>query len=120
MRRADIVYALIVVWALAIGWSLWGAAAVEGPRNLDTGFKKLDVFFKGQLLAFGVALVTAAAGFAFAGAARRIRLIGLIPIGLTVLVLAGSTAAFLLFNEADPTPSTQTRMPTAPADGAVD
>lgn len=117
MQRSNIIYVLIALWALAIAWSFWSSGSIEGPRNLDTGFKRLDVFFKAQLMAFILAIAAAIFGFVFGQEKKRLRLIGLIPIGLTVLVIAGIVFASSVFKSTHPN---DTQMPTKPTAPAVD
>lgn len=55
MKNTHLVFALILAWVGTIAWSFLASSAIDGPRNIDTGFQRLDVFVRWQMLAFGLA-----------------------------------------------------------------
>lgn len=112
-----IVYVLVAVWAVAFAWSIFGSLGIEGPRNIDTGFRRLDVLFRGQLIAFGIAIVAGASGFLMEGCGFRQKLIGLLPLLITVLIVA-FIALFAFFH--DPVPPPDASAPTRPTVPAAD
>lgn len=115
MKKTTIIYVLIMLWAVVVAWSFWSSGAVDGPRNLDVGLKRLDVFVKIQIAALSLAILSALLGFVSRGETRRLRWIGLVPLGLTVLAVAGLFLASAIFNDTGgpistlpPKPVTQT------------
>ena len=116
MKRSHWVFALLLIWVVVQAWSFWSAAGIEGPRNIDTGFRRLDHFFRWQILALGLAVIAAIAGFLSLGGRRIIRLIGLLPICLTALAVGG-LYLFVSLEGSPPVTSQPTRpKTTAPVD----
>lgn len=119
MSGLRVVLVLLAFWiALQIG-SYVSTSDIEGPRNIDTGFKRLDVFFKWQVTALAVALVAAAAGFVGPDKRWRKRLIGLAPLGLMLAAVGGLALVGLIIQNAQ-TPDTSIRPTTAPAATATE
>jgi hypothetical protein len=87
MKRVTIV--LVILWAGLFAASIFFAMQVEGPRNIDTGFKRLNVLASYQALAFAVAVVAAVAGIVARRAGRRIMLVGFVPLIVTGLIVVG-------------------------------
>ena len=81
-----VLYVFVALWAAAFVGSILISTGIEGPRNIDTGFKRLDVLARGQILALCLAVASAAAGFLIGGGKRQ-KFIGLIPLALTVLIV---------------------------------
>ena len=80
---------LVFLWLLVQAWSFWAPTNIEGPRNIDTGFRRLDIWFRWQLVALGIAIISSAAGLFTIEKRWRDRIVGLTPLGLTVLIAAG-------------------------------
>lgn len=88
-RQGLIIGLLVLIWVGLVAASFLMAGRIEGPRNLDTGFQRLDVFARYQFAAFGVAVVAAVAGLIWRRASRRLLLAGLAPLSITLLVVLG-------------------------------
>ncbi|KMK65340.1 hypothetical protein [Puniceibacterium sp. IMCC21224] len=118
MRNSTVMGLLLTAWAAAFVASLLFSWDVEGPRNIDTGLKRLDVLFKWQLIAICIALAAAVSGFVLQGGGKWQRFVGLLPIGLTCLIIGGTVGIALL--QRDPLPEVRhPAKPTAPAVDAV-
>ncbi|MEM7258119.1 MAG: hypothetical protein AAF404_12120 [Pseudomonadota bacterium] len=117
MPKNAATYLLVSAWILIVGLSFWAATTIDGPRNLDTGFKRLDLFLKYQLAALIVAIAAAIAGFRGSHGKWQPRLIGLVPLTLTVTVLTGLFifASLQNHNTSSPQP-----VVSVPATGVVD
>ena len=89
MSGSRITIILVGLWVLVQILSFWMSAGIEGPRNIDTGFKKLDVWFRWQLLAVCVAIIAAIFGFFSSDKSWRTRTIGLIPAAITLVAAVG-------------------------------
>lgn len=116
MIRRKTVYVLLGLWVLVQIWSFWASAGIEGPRNLDTGFKRLDTLFKWQVVALVIAVFSGIAGFLEPGKRWLTRVIGLVPAIITLTVVGG-IALFATFHQgieshSDPAGTPKT---TAPA-----
>ncbi len=96
MNDKRVIYLLVVVWAVVFAASVIVTVNIDGPRTIDTGFKRLDTLARGQIGALLLALVTAAAAFRVRGDAKRVRLVGLVPLGLTILIVAGLIVVALI------------------------
>lgn len=79
-----VVYALVGAWVLVQVWSFGASSLTEGPRNIDTGLKRLDVLFRWQILAVGIALIAAMSTFFGTDRRWRFRLVGCAPLMLTL------------------------------------
>ncbi|MBW8639366.1 hypothetical protein K1W69_19385 [Hoeflea sp. WL0058] len=119
MSGLRVVLVLLALWIALQTGSYVTTSDIEGPRNIDTGFKRLDVFFKWQIAALAVALVAAAAGFVGPDKRWRKRLIGLAPLGLTLAAVGGLALVGLIIQNAQ-TPDTSFRPTTAPAATATE
>lgn len=123
MNNNRVVYLLVIVWAVVFAASVILTVNIEGPRNIDTGFRRLDTLARGQIVAFLLALVTAAAAFIVPGGGKRLKLVGLVPLGLTILIVAGIFIFALIMNTRPapqgntppPRPVTAEPAPVAPA-----
>jgi len=108
-----LVYMLAIVWVVLIATSIIATRQVEGPRNIDTGFKALEVLFLWQVAALGVAIVAMVLAIFSKELTRSSRLAGFAPIGLTVVVVAG-VLLYSTLDRPDPVPA-PSRPVTAPA-----
>ena len=107
---------LVLAWAAVFAGSFVASSGIEGPRNIDTGFKRLDVLVQYQIVALALAIASAALGFAWRRQAKRILPIGLVPLAATVLLVAGvALAATILGNRPAPQSPGPPPKPTAPA-----
>lgn len=116
-RTRGILLALLVIWAILFVLSYVMSVRIEGPRNIDTGFQRLDMLVKWQLSAFGVALVSAVMGIVWRKTGKRMLLMGLAPLLATaavvlVLVIVGTVIAAR--QRPEPTPAMPPKL-TAPA-----
>ncbi len=109
-----LIYLLVILWAAAFALSIIMAVNVAGERNLDTGFARLDVLMRGQIIALALAIFAAVAGFLVADSNRSTRLVGLAPLALTVLLVGGLFVVVTLRVEAITAPN-ETLSPTSPA-----
>lgn len=120
MKGRTLIYLFVIFWVLVFAGSILMTLNVEGPRNIDTGFKKLDVLARGQFLALFLAVAAGVAGFMVKGSSRRERLVGLIPLGLTFAILAAGTLflAFMPDGQVAPTvpPPATKAIPSQPAE----
>ena len=105
---------LVLIWAALVAASFYFAAQIDGPRNLDTGFKRLDTLIRFQALALVLALITAAMGYAWRGEARRMALLGFTPLIITALAVAALALTTVLIPK-DPPNTQPPPKPTAPA-----
>lgn len=96
MKGTSLIYLFVILWALVFAGSILMTLNIDGPRNIDTGFKRLDVLVRGQLLALLLALAAAVGGFFVRGLPRRHKLTALAPLGLT-LVGVLSIVLFAMF-----------------------
>lgn len=80
---------LVVLWVALIVISIVATRQVEGPRNIDTGFRALNVLFMWQMAAFVVALVALLVAIFGRELGRGMRMLGLAPVALTLLLLGG-------------------------------
>lgn len=121
MKGRTLIYAFVIIWAVVFAGSVLMMLNVEGPRSIDTGFKKLDVLVRGQFLALFLALAAGVAGFTVKGSGKRERLIGLVPLGLTfsIVALGLLLLVFIPDGQSPSTPPTRPApVPTAPAEPA--
>ncbi|MDF1727042.1 MAG: hypothetical protein P1U53_04740 [Sulfitobacter sp.] len=116
MGKRTVLILLVLIWAGVFFGSFYATSMINGPRNIDTGFRRLDVLARYHIIALGLALVTAALGFVWRGQARQTVLIGLVPMIGTVLTIGGiAVAAMILGNRAVPVEPDPPRPVTAPA-----
>lgn len=85
MKKESLVYLSVAIWILVFAQSFWISGDVEGPRNIESGFRRLDVFFRFQLMAFMLAIVAAFLGFVYSEKRWRLRLVGLAPLAVTLM-----------------------------------
>lgn len=97
-QKKKFMIALVVIWAAIFVASYFMSTRIEGPRNIDTGFQRLDVLARYQMIAFAVAIVSAIAGILWRRDSRRIMLIGLTPILVTILAIAALVGGTMIFN----------------------
>ena len=93
MRGRWTVLILVTAWILALLGSYVFSTAIEGPRNIETGFKRLDVLFRWQLAALVLAFVSLTYAWIARPRPRWVRLLGFAPAVLTVLSVLVLTAA---------------------------
>jgi FtsH-binding integral membrane protein len=87
------VIGLVTIWAALMLVSFFAVQAVEGPQNMDTGFRRLDVLLTWQLIAAVVAVASAIAAFAQKDLTRGLRALGYMPLVLTAAALVLVIAA---------------------------
>ena len=114
LNKTHTVLVLTVCWVALQIWSFWVSSSIDGPRNIDTGFKRLDVFFKWQVLAFCLALGSAFFVLFSKGLQMRSRFIGLSPAILTI-VCVGGIFLFALLGLGETTQSEIDKPVAAPA-----
>ena len=117
VSKRAIVIVLVLVWAAVFVGSFFAAGAIEGPRNIDTGLKRLDVLAVYQLIAVSLAVVAAILGLVWRRQAAKILLIGLLPVTLTVLAIFGIFVLAMILGNGQP--SAPPGPPTAPASEAT-
>jgi hypothetical protein len=113
MKRVTVI--LVLLWAGLFAASIYFAMQVEGPRNIDTGFKRLNVLASYQALAFAVAVVAAVAGIVARQTGRRIMLVGFVPLIVTGLIVVGFFVVASLEPRTVPDSTVPPPKPTAPA-----
>lgn len=96
-RKKKLIVALVVIWAAIFVASYFMSARIEGPRNIDTGFQRLDVLARYQIIAFAVAVICAVAGVLWRRDGKRIMLIGLGPLLVTILLVAALVGGTMIF-----------------------
>ena len=107
---------LVAIWASIFAASYFMSARIEGPRNLDTGLHRLDVFARYQIVAFTVAVISAVLGIVWRREGKKIMLHGHIPLQVTALQVAGIIVATMVLNQRlSPDESYQPPKPTASA-----
>lgn len=118
LGKKTILIGLVLLWAAVFFGSFLATSAIDGPRNIDTGLKRLDVLAQYHLVAITLAIVSAILGIVWRKRAQRMLPIGLVPISVTGLLVAGIfVVALFLGNRPVPqAPDT----PTAPAAPAID
>jgi len=116
MKGTSLIYLFVILWALVFAGSILMTLNIDGPRNIDTGFKRLDVLVRGQLLALLLALAAAVGGFFVRGLPRRHKLIALAPLGLTLIGVL-SIVLFAMFFSRD-TVETEPPLTTKPVTSA--
>lgn len=89
MSTSKVVYALVSLWVIVFCGSIVMALNIDGPRNIDTGLARLDVLFRGQILALALSVVAAASPFLVGDRGRAQILIGIAPLTVTILLVAG-------------------------------
>ncbi|WP_424928184.1 hypothetical protein [Amaricoccus tamworthensis] len=115
-RKLVFVIFLTALWAGVFVASWYMSASVEGPRNLDTGFRRLDVLARYQIVAFGIAALAGIFGIAWRREGRQIVVIGLLPVGMTVVLVAVVTGAVWMMSDEDGMETGRVPVkPTAPA-----
>ena len=117
-NKRIVLLVLIASWAGLIVASYFMSVRIEGPRNIDTGFRRLDVLFRYQVAAFGVALVAGVLGLAWRKSGKAMLLLGAVPLLATISLVAVLFVGVALFGgqsspgESDARPI---REPAAPA-----
>lgn len=113
MTARTIVIVLFLLWLAVFAGSILMAQAVEGPRNIDTGFRRLETLMLWQGVAFVVAVVATGVTLSRRGLTRSTKLIGYAPVGLTVLlVVAGIIAVKFVDMQGESTPYSAPAKPT--------
>lgn len=114
--KKKLILVMIAIWAAIFIASYFMSTRIEGPRNLDTGFKRLDVLARYQLIALVVAVVSAVAGILWRRDGKKIMLIGLSPLLITVLLVVAIVGGTMIFNpRLTPDEAYQPPKPTSPA-----
>lgn len=114
-KRA-IVFALVLAWAAVFVWSFLVSSGIDGPRNIDTGLKRLDVLAQYQLFAVSLAIISAVLGIVWRKEAARILLVGLVPLSVTALLIAIIiVTAMFMGNRSVPQTAGKPTVPAAPA-----
>lgn len=115
-RRMKLVILLVMIWAAIFVASYFMSTGIEGPRNIDTGLRRLDVLVRYQLIAIVVAAVSAVTGIVWRREAKRIMIVGLVPLLVTILLIAAIVVGTMIFrNRPAPQEAYQPPKPTAPA-----
>ena len=120
-RKQKLVVLLVLLWTAAFAASFIMSGQIDGPRNIDTGFKRLDVLVRWQLIALCLAVFTGIYAFVPRGGSRRQKIIGLIPTAATLLLVLGIAVVSIYLNNArDARIKAQPIKPvTAPAADAI-
>lgn len=117
MKSKTIIYVLVGAWIGCIIISIAASQAVDGPRNIDTGLKRLDILVKWQLVAFITAIISGLLALFIRSQSRLTRLVGATPITLTI-ILIGALYLWMTFanQQYDVQTSPNTTKPTATVD----
>ncbi|MEM7211751.1 MAG: hypothetical protein AAF479_07640 [Pseudomonadota bacterium] len=116
MRERVIIILLVCAWVVAVAASFLLAWQIEGGRNIDTGFKRLDVFFKWQVGAFLIAVFLAGVGLLGKSLQRWLRWIAGAPILLTLATVCLFVGyAYFVGGPPGSTPDPSQRTQTAPS-----
>jgi len=81
------VIGLVTIWVALMIVSFIATQAVEGPNNIDSGFRRLDVLLTWQLIAAVVALASAIAAFVQKDLTPPWRALAFAPVAMTVAAL---------------------------------
>lgn len=103
---------LLCAWVAAVAASFLLSWQIEGPRNIDTGFHRLNVFFEWQAGAFFLAIFAAVSGWRGRSERRWIRWAGFAPILLTVAVI-GSIIGYAFIVDGPISAPSRPQVPTA-------
>ena len=115
-RKNTVLLLFVLVWVALFAASYLMSTRIDGPRNMDTGLRRLDVLARYQMVAFAVAVVSAILGIVWRRDGKRVILLGFMPLILTILAISGLVAATLIFNpRLSPEEAYQPPQPTAPA-----
>ena len=111
-----VIIGLVLAWIVLTVLSFGLPAQIEGPRNLDTGFRRLDVFAKWQIFAIAAGVSAAILAWLVRDLSRGMRWLGFVPvIVMALVVVLGIVGAMLMDmtskRDAPPRPT----VPTAPA-----
>lgn len=106
---------LVVIWAGLFAASFLFSMQIDGPRNIDTGFKRLDVLVRYQLFALGVAFIAAISGLLARKEGKRTMLVGFVPLLITGVTVIAIVVVTLIGNRPDPSAFDTTPKLTAPA-----
>ncbi|MEM6663357.1 MAG: hypothetical protein AAF666_14400 [Pseudomonadota bacterium] len=107
---------LLLLWVIAVALSYALSTALDGPRNLETGFKRLDTLLLWQAVAFVIALAAMVAAWAGRPRPRIVRLLGFAPITLTAVAILALVVVLSLEPQSLTGPSAVGgAVPTAPA-----
>lgn len=93
---------LVVIWAGLFATSFLLTLQIDGPRNIDTGFSRLDVLARYQVIALCVAFIAAIFGFLARKEGKRTMLVGFAPLLITGLMVIAIVAVTLVGNRPDP------------------
>lgn len=118
-KQRSVLVVLIILWAGFVVASYFMSVRIEGPRNIDTGFQRLDVLFRYQMMAFAVAVLSVVLGVLWRRSGKRMLLMGAIPLLTTVLAAAGLFGVVALYDSGPPPENIGapvTEAPAAPAD----
>lgn len=114
MNSKKIIYVVVILWAVVFVLPIMMALNVEGPRNIDTGFERLDILARGQMFALALAIMSGAAAFLVKDLSFRQKAIGLAPLTVTILIVAGLFLFAFLRSDDIAAPIEQSRTPTTP------
>lgn len=118
-NKMKLIILLVAIWAIIFVASYFMSAGIEGPRNMDTGLKRLDVLARYQIIAFIVAVIGGIAGIVWRRDGKRIMLVGLTPLLITLLLIAGIVGGTMIFNR-PLTPEEAYQPPKRPTTAAED
>ena len=116
MKKNSIALILVSLWILAQIWSFHVSAGIDGPRNIDTGFKRLDALFKWQLLALCLAIGAAIYAIFAKGAQKWARIMSALPAIFTIIAVA----AIVLFANLQTSQTSSVTLPNQPTTKPVD
>lgn len=114
MNSKKVIYVLVILWAVVFALPIMMALNVEGPRNIDTGFERLDIIARGQTFALALAIMSGAAAFLVKDLSFRQKAIGLAPLIVTILIVAGLFLFAFLRSDDIAAPIEQSLTPTTP------
>ena len=106
MKGRTLIYLIVGLWVAVFAGSVLMTLNIDGPRNIDTGFKRLDVLVRGQFLALLLAVAAGIAGFTVRDSGRRERLVGLIPLAATFTLVAAGLLLLVFMPDGPTAPTT--------------
>ena len=111
-----VIVGLVLAWIVLTVLSFALPAQIDGPRNLDTGFERLDIFARWQIFALAAAASAAILAWLVRDLSRGMRWLGFMPLIVVALVVVLGIVGAMLMDmtakrEAPPRPT----VPTAPA-----
>lgn len=115
----SVLLVLVAIWAGLFAASYFMSVRIDGPRNIDTGFRRLDVLFRYQLFAFGVAVLSMVMGFVWRKSGKRMLLTGAMPLLTTIALVAALFVAVTLYGSGSPSENSGAPKISAPSAAAI-